>query len=250
MQWMRPVFDVVAIHHVDRSFDGGSHEAPAPLLLPVHGQALASALADTRGRWDEKRNWLSRAEWSEEPEGDRPLLRDVLLHHVDPMVRKHASRIVAGWNDVDALLELTSDRYSMVRQPAVYWLESVSQSADAADVLWSLISSDAVGGWAAREALDSWVQHYDADPTEQLVDIVLRDTRTTLRWSAVNELGTEKVDLMSGFLHTPPAVSWSLHALVLDNLAQRGLRPANLASFLEVDDLYVAVACAKFAAAE
>jgi hypothetical protein len=245
-KWMGSLIDKVTTSGVDRSVDTIPNFHPEPFPLPIHGQSVVAALSDLNGCWNEKMQWLKYGDWSHESPSDRALLSDCLVQHVDPSVRKYAARILAEWNDVDAVLTLTHDRYVMVRNEAVFRLRSVSPSAEVAKTVWPFLAEDKLGGWFAREALDSWLKHVPDDPTERLVDIALNDSRQGLRWSTVNALGASKAGLIVSLLDNSPDINWSIHALLLENLGESGARPSNLQDFAEVDDLRIAAAYAKF----
>ena len=84
------------------------------------------------------------------------------------------------------------------------------------------------------------------DSTEQLVELGLNDTREGLRWQAVAELG-DKPELLTGLLDDRAPLNWAKHALLLDNIADKGVKPRDWRYFLEVDNLSIAVACARLA---
>lgn len=247
MNWMQPVFDIVAIHQTtDRFVNSCEFDQEVPIRLPFHGQQLQKAILDVSGKWAEKMRWLKEADWSVLEEEDRKLLSQVLTQHVDPVVRMHAARILAEWNDVDGLLVLIEDKYSIVRQQAIYRSESISPNSNIAEALRPLIERDLVGGWAAKEVLGTFLRHAPGDQTDFLVNLALNDSRLGLRWTAINELGEDKAELIVDLLNEMPQVHWDLHSSLLDNLSEGSRKRPDVERFFEVDNLSVAVACAKF----
>jgi hypothetical protein len=114
-------------------------------------------------------------------------------------------------------------------------------------MMWSLISGNILGGEAATNALFTWRAHVPDDPTDRLVDIALNDTRNDLRWHAINALGAEHATLAESLLESSPDISWSLHSQVLENLFEGDRVSSSWKTLMDVDDLFVAAACAQLA---
>ena len=164
--WLRPVWDILAFGDDELlpDEDGGppTRREERREAMPVPD--LLALLADPDASPGLLERRLQENDWGLYQEGQRRLIRAVLLGHGDQLVREQAAWAFAVWRDAAGLLALLEDADFCVRKSAMYNLGQLPVTPGVADLAWDHLHRPDTLGVHATETLDSFVRH--ADPAD------------------------------------------------------------------------------------
>ncbi len=245
--WMAPVADLIAWPQRTRPKRTGQ-PAARPARNAVPSATLLDLLANKDGEGRARDETLRRADWQAYGLAERRQLTEVLATHPDPDVRAIATAPLAEWSKTDELLTLTSDRSFLVRKLAMYSLQSVPRRPVIAQRAWEIATN--AESTAAVEALQTYVVHAPAaDRRKRLAALAQADPRQSIRAAATDCLASlgaaDEIQSLLPVLREPPAVSWTVHIVLLDALRKLRLQPPQLRNLESVDNLYLVEAITK-----
>ena len=137
-RWLRPAWDILAFTEEELLPDE-DEETPARRQeqrepMPVPDLLALLGDSDASPKLIEKR--LQENGWAQYDEGQRRLIRPLLLGHVDQLVRERVAWAFAAWGDVDGLLELLGNPDFFVRKSAIYNLGQLPPTPGIAELAW------------------------------------------------------------------------------------------------------------------
>ncbi len=244
-QWCEPIWDLVEPQQCDRVDRTNSNKVPKKTVPPV--LKIVESLNDVDGLWEGKLDVLNpcRYDWSDVTRADFNDVVEFLTGHPDRSVRRASCALLVSRDQVGSLLRLASkDQDSDVRQDAMSLLSHLSESSrsnEVADFAWSLVSAQASGGWRAYEALDAFIHHGDPNLVQScLLALARDDLRKSIRWLSVISLND--TSSLGSLLDEQPILTWSIHALLLEDDNGPVVDSETLDRLSEVDDLRLQVA--------
>ncbi len=252
--WMAPVWEILSFTEEELwPEEGPEYRRDPPEARPVYALAeILALLADAGASPIILLERLRSADWSAYDEGERGILRPVLLGHADQFVREHAAGIFGGWQDAAALLTLLGDADFSVRKSAMYNLGELPPDRGLAVVALRHMGRGDVLGTHLNESFRAYVRHADRDEAvrrlaEWAADPAQEESlRSASVWQLERMGARAEIAALTHILAEPPAVTWSLHIAVLDALADFGLPPPLLHHLREVDNLGLQVVLAAF----
>jgi HEAT repeat protein len=251
--WLRPVRDILAfsdeelLPHEDDGTQAGREELREAMTVPD----LLALLADPDASPRLLEGRLQGNAWTRYDEGQRRLIRPVLMGHVDQLVRERAAWALAAWGDAGGLLELLRDPDFCVRKSAMYNLGLLPPTRGIAELAWDHQHRHDTLGVHATESLDTFVRHADPSDAVRRLGWIAGDhgRRESLRVSAVHHLAklgaVVQVGQLAGQLLEPPVMTWALHIALLDASVDLGLPRPDMGQLREVDNLHVQAAVAR-----
>jgi HEAT repeat protein len=250
--WMRPSQHVLAFSN-DELCPATDDTTCAPLAPPraepVDAGELLDSLGDPDGPWAFKKELLRRADAARFSLEERTRLTPFLTTHGDPAVREQASRLLAAWDDHNALIRLVSDPVFVVMKAATYYLGQTTPSATAARWARDHLSDPRAVSTHGYETLTTYAHH--ASPAEGipfLAQVAREDARESLRHHAVTELARlgarAEIASLLPLLDDPPAVTWAVHLVLLSACEKLGLTPRIGETLRAADNLDVQAAIA------
>jgi HEAT repeat protein len=221
-------------------------------------QALVESLRDPDGSWVPKLRWLENLQPDQIPSTDVATFCAAIAHHDDPNVRYRGTRILAGCDCADLLLDLLGDPVGGVRKSASYALHDVSPSQLVAhDVLAPVLSGE-LGGTRASESVRTWARHafaLDAEAAGAQALALAEDRRESVRHAAIKQIvafGAPGGKSLVKFLRSDPLVTWAVHSTIITSRHLLGISDrlalSALDQFLDADNLWLQLALATFRA--
>jgi len=251
--WLRPVWDILAFGDEellpDEDDDSPTRREERREAVPVPDLLALLADPDASPRLLERR--LQENDWGLYQEGQRRLIRAVLLGHGDQLVREQAAWAFAAWRDAAGLLALLKDADFCVRKSAMYNLGRLPPTPGIAGLAWEHLHRHDTLGTHATETLDTFVRHADAGDAARRLGWMAGDhgRREGLRVAAVHHLArlgaAEQVGQLAGQLLEPPEITWALHLALLGAVGQLGLPTRDIGHLRDVDNLHVQAAVAR-----
>jgi HEAT repeat protein len=215
---------------------------------------MAAALHHPDGQWAAALRWLETLQPSNIPPTEKASFCTLLTQHQDPNVRYRGTRMLAGCDRADLLLELLDDRVGSVRKSASYALHDVSPSQEVAYAVLAPVLSGEIGGTRASESVRTWARHaFALDPVgaAQQALALTDDRRESVRHAAVKQIvafdAPGKKTLLK-FLRADPLVTWAVHSTVITSRHLIGISDraalGALEQFLDTDNLWLQLALA------
>jgi HEAT repeat protein len=250
--WMQPVWSILAFTKDELLPETRESVVRAkPVQDIVTADELLELLSDPDGPWAEKKRRLDRAD----PAGFSPAaiarLLPFLATHLDPAVRSGGARLLAAWDQYDALLALLEDPRFYVMKTAMYHLGKITASPRVAERALRHLLDPGVTSTHAYETLDTYVAHAPAEETiPRLAELAAREERETVRRNAIDALmklgAAREVEPLLSLLEAPPLMTWSVHIALLEAASTLGLAPRGLDALREVDNLDLRKTIARF----
>jgi hypothetical protein len=254
-RWLRPVCDLFAFTDEELCRDEDEVGPAAPREEKVLNRRPLSELLELLANPDASpvviNDQLGDTDWLAYGPAERSRLRQVLLAHVDPIVREHATSCLAVWQDVHGLLALTNDMNFGVRKLAMYHLGTLPPNALVARRAWDHLQRADALGVHATETLHTFVHHAKPQSAIPRLTTLADDLgeRECLRVAAVAELtrlgAREELSRLLERLQEPPAVTWALHLALLDAVRRLTLPMPDIGHLEQIDNLHVQQAIAK-----
>ncbi len=220
--------------------------------------AVAESLRDPDGLWAPKLRWLENLQSDQIPATEIATFVTSLAHHDDPNVRYRGTRILAGCDRSDLLLDLLGDLVGGVRKSASYALHDVSPSQLVADAVLAPVLSGEFGGTRASESVRTWARHafaLDAEAAGAQALALAEDRRESVRHAAIKQIvafGAPGGKSLVKFLRSDPLVTWAVHSTIITSRHLLGISDrlalSALDQFLDADNLWLQLALATFRA--
>jgi hypothetical protein len=203
--------------------------------------------------WSDEWAFARTTDWHEYEDADRDFLSKFFRRHPDVRVREIGIQPLCQMQDSDALLELLSDPFYLVRKSAAYYVRQILPDPRIARRLWEMITVDNIASTHGTEAVESYVVHStDNDTNDRLLSLALSDDRESIRMPAVRALcnkdSRDYACRLVPLLGSEPLVTWAVHRMLLEAFADLEIQAPNVKMLLDVDGFFLQQALAVYLA--
>ncbi len=246
-EWLQPVLHLlpeVPEPQVDSSSKSPRRfqEQSAKEVLTV--SEVIERFGNPDGCWEQLESDFRNQEWYHFDARDRQRLLAFFLSSPDHTVRWMCAMPLEKWGEADALMGLLDDPVRWVRKSAADSLEAMPRDKRIARKMWEMLTSGNVGGWHAREILDTYVKHAPRKSVhDTLVDLALNDDREEVCMAAVCNLsarGARKhIEALAPLFYREPKVTWCLQDAMLNAHDRLGIKLPIVQHLRNVDNMFL-----------